>query len=96
MSSDNCVRILVVEDDMYLADSIVRLLRNRQFVVNQVNTAFDAEREIASRTEYDIWLLDIILPDGNGFDLCKKIRERSSALILFLTSCDDEESITRA
>ena len=95
MAEDNCVRILVVEDDIYLADSIVRILQNRQFTVKLVNTGLDAEREIVSGTEYDIWLLDIILPDGNGFDLCEKIRERSSALILFLTSCDDEESITK-
>lgn len=95
MEGENVIRILVVEDDIYLMESIVRLLENRKFQVKAVSSKEEALWEINAEQIYDVYLLDVILPDGSGFDLCRVIREKSSALILFLTSCDDEESITK-
>lgn len=89
------INILVVEDDIYLKDSLVRLLQNRGFRVKAVGSKAEAMHELEQETNYGIYLLDIILPDGSGFELCREIRRTSQALILFLTSCDDEESITK-
>jgi DNA-binding response OmpR family regulator len=45
--------------------------------------------------DYDLILLDIKLPDGTGYDLCSTVRNISDVPIIFLTSCDDEESVTK-
>lgn len=46
-------------------------------------------------TFVDIYIVDVMLPDGDGFSLCEKIRERDTSPIIFLTACSDEESIVR-
>ncbi len=95
MEQDTKIKILVVEDDASLKESLVRLLQNRDFFVQAVENKQQAVERIKSGQQYDIYLLDVWLPDGNGFDICREIRKISQAIVLFLTSCDDEESITR-
>ena len=43
--------------------------------------------------KFDLCLLDLSLPDGSGYDLCKFIREESEVPIIFLTACDDEVNV---
>lgn len=95
MEQDTKIKILVVEDDISLKDSLVRLLQNRDFLVQAVENKQQAVEQIKSGQQYDIYLLDVWLPDGNGFDICHEIRKISQAIVMFLTSCDDEESITK-
>ena len=91
MEQDTKIKILVVEDDISLKDSLVRLLQNRDFLVQAVENKQQAVEQIKSGQQYDIYLLDVWLPDGNGFDICHEIRKISQAIVMFLTSCDDEE-----
>lgn len=85
-------RILLVEDNEALAAGIEYSLKSEDF---SVNMAYDLENaEICFKdNEIDLILLDVTLPDGNGYDFCRKIRKKSDTPIIFLTACDDEVNI---
>lgn len=57
-----------------------------------VNTAYTIKQALESieHKEYDLIVIDVNLPDGNGFFLCSKIKERKDIPIIFLTACDME------
>ena len=67
------MRVLVVEDDSKVIREIVELLMAAGSVVDQVETGIEA-LDLINHYEYDIVLLDIILPDSEGYDIIKKIR----------------------
>lgn len=87
--------ILLVEDDRDLS-AITAL--NLIHAGHQIDTAFTcAEAEAAlSRTEYDLILLDIMLPDRNGDDLCRTIRKSCDCPIIFLSCLEDSDTIVGA
>ena len=82
-------RILVVEDEPAIADNITYALRTEGLEVVWCSTGEEATRALH---ENDICLivLDVGLPDCNGFDLCKEIRKTSAVPIIFLTARTDE------
>lgn len=82
-------RILVVEDEPGIAETITYALETEGMVHHWVNTGQEA---VASHQEkpYDLILLDIGIPDMSGFDVCRKIREHSRIPIVFLTARDEE------
>ena len=84
--------ILLVEDDDTLNANIKLSLETEGYNVIAVRTAAAAE---AAAPEADLMLLDVTLPDGNGIDLCRKLRRTMQTPIIFLTSCDDEADIVR-
>lgn len=84
--------ILLVEDDEALAMGIEYSLKNEDFNVYVGNTIKESKK-IFMENPIDLILLDVTLPDGNGYDLCKYIREKSQVPIIFLTACDDEVNI---
>lgn len=86
------MNILLVEDDVTLAMGIEYSLKNEGFNVNTVGKIKDAKENI-SNLHIDIILLDVNLPDGNGYELCKEIRVDSEVPIIFLTACDEEVNI---
>lgn len=88
------MKLLLLEDDKYIQDLLRENLLEYGF---EIDTASDvAEFWVKyEKNIYNLYLIDVILPDGNGLVVCEKIRENSKAPIIFLTSCDDEESITR-
>ncbi len=89
-------RILLVEDDRYLREGLFDLLTNQGYQITACATAQAARDEMA-RQLFDLAILDIQLPDGNGVDLCLTWREEGRTLpILFLTAFDDEMQIVRA
>lgn len=77
--------VLLVEDNEKLNEINRRALENEGYEVLTART-LAAAREHLSRRDPDIILLDVVLPDGSGMDLCKKIRKSTNAHILFLTS----------
>jgi DNA-binding response OmpR family regulator len=82
------MRILVVEDDVQIADLLTEALTNRQY---KVDVAQDGEEawSWAESLEYDLILLDITLPKMNGIRFCQQLRERHSAVpVLMLTARD--------
>jgi len=76
--------ILIVEDDEDTALLNKRMLTRRGYDVHVASNAFEA-RALASELKPDLFVLDIVLPDGDGLTLCNEFRERSDAPILFLT-----------
>ena len=92
MPQDNSLQsaptILIVEDDEDLALLNARLLRRNGFNVLVAHSMADA-RVIIKNNEIDLFMLDVMLPDGCGFELCAELRERSTARILMLTGKTD-------
>lgn len=86
-------RILLVEDDPDLAAGLAFALEEEKY---SVKCATDAAKTRALFGEpFDLVVLDVMLPDGSGFDLCREIRKQSNVPVLFLTSRDDELDIVK-
>jgi DNA-binding response OmpR family regulator len=85
-------RILVVEDDQTIAMGIEYSLKQEGYLVDVRHDAASA-REALAENRYQLVLLDISLPDGTGFDLCRLIRQTSDTPVIFLTARDDEVNI---
>ena len=77
--------ILVVEDEMLTRRMLQELLEREGFAVTAVATTAEALGEV-NRRGYDLVLLDLILPDGDGIDLCSRIRERHRMPIVILST----------
>lgn len=86
------VKILLVEDDESLNRGISFKLNREGMEVFPASCIKDA-REIFNTESIDFIILDVGLPDGNGFDFCCEIREKSNAIVIFLTACDEEVDI---
>ena len=85
-------RIFFVEDDLSLINGLSFALQKQGYELTVSRTKAEAEQSW-KKGGYDLILLDVTLPDGSGFDLCKKIRETSKVPILFLTAADEETDI---
>jgi DNA-binding response OmpR family regulator len=79
-------RVLVVEDDDAIAAPLVEGLARAGYVAERVATAAAA----LNATGYDLVLLDLGLPDGDGLDVCRQLRARSDVPILVVSARDDE------
>lgn len=88
-------RLLMVEDDPFLRQGLGELLLRERYEVDMAVNAAQAETRVAE-WKYDLILLDVGLPDGDGIELCAKWRARGvSTPILFLTARDEEIQIVR-
>lgn len=83
--------VLVVEDDESILDLIEIYLENENYIIKKATCSEEAIRYIKEE-EFDLAILDIMLPDKDGYYLCKKIRETFNYPIIMLTSKDDESS----
>lgn len=82
-------KILVVDDEREIADLIEIYLKNENFTVITCYTGQDAI-ECINTTDFDLAILDIMLPDLNGFTLCQRIRESHTYPVIMLTAKDEE------
>ena len=85
-------RILLTEDDVTLNRNIKTALESEGYSVTAVSTVAETE---AAASDADLIILDVMLPDGNGIELCRKLRQTIQTPVIFLTSCDDEADIVR-
>ncbi|WP_082190027.1 response regulator transcription factor [Candidatus Stoquefichus sp. SB1] len=86
--------ILIVEDDLGIQETLKDLLMMKGYQVQQAYTIKDVlKKELKS---FELIIIDIQLPDGNGVTLCQQIRQISQVPILFLTARNDEETIVEA
>jgi len=85
-------RIFLVEDDKAIAKNLVLLLRSEGFTVTHASTRGEAIAAIAGN-KFDLALIDISLPDGNGFTVCTEIKETGDVPVIFLTASGDEASV---
>jgi DNA-binding response OmpR family regulator len=77
--------ILVVEDEVLTRRLIQQLLESEGMAVITAGSVAEAMAEVNRRT-FDLILLDILLPDGNGFDACRRIRDRHRMPIVILST----------
>lgn len=82
-------RVLIVEDEMSISDIISFNLKKEGY---ETDTAYDGEEGLkkALDSKFDLILLDIMLPQMDGFQVCRKIREKSSVPIIMLTAKEEE------
>jgi DNA-binding response OmpR family regulator len=85
----NPLEILVVEDAPEYQQLVVQALRSAGHRIRTAGTIAEAEQMLRS-VPPDLVILDLTLPDGDGLDLCRSIRETSTAYVLMLTARDDE------
>ncbi|WP_066494797.1 response regulator transcription factor [Abyssisolibacter fermentans] len=84
--------LLLVEDDKMLSRGIKFNLQEEGFNVISAYCLKEAQEEL-NKASIDLIILDVNLPDGNGFDFCEKIRNYYDNPIIFLTACDMESDV---
>lgn len=82
-------RILIIDDDAALAAMVAEYLGGRGLAITVAGTIAQGEALLHSG-QFDALILDAMLPDGDGFDLCRKLREQSMLPILMLTARGEE------
>lgn len=85
-------RILLLEDDLSLINGLSFAFRKQGFTLDIARMLKEAE-EMWGDGKYDLLVLDVSLPDGNGFEFCQKVRRSSKVPIIFLTASDEEMNI---
>ena len=82
-------KVLVVDDEKLIVKGIRFSLEKDSM---EVDTAYDGETalELAKRSQYDVILLDVMLPEMSGFEVCQNIREFSDVPIIMLTAKNDD------
>lgn len=85
-------QIFLVEDDQAIAKNLILLLRSEGFTVTHAHTRSEALAAIADNS-FDLALVDISLPDGNGFTVCTEIKAARNVPVIFLTASGDESSV---
>lgn len=86
------MKILIVEDDFIIAGGLEYTLQEEGFEVALTHNVKDAFFAMEKET-YDLYLLDLSLPDGSGYDICKKVKGEGDAPVIFLTAVDDEVNV---
>lgn len=86
------MRILVVEDDRVIATGLEYSLQQEGYDVKNAYSYKEAKEQI-DNVPFDLYLLDITLPDGNGYDLCKEIKKKKDTPVIFLTALEDEVNV---
>ena len=82
-------QIFFVEDDLSLISGLSFALEKQGYQTDIARTVLEA-RQLWQKKAYDLVVLDVSLPDGSGYDLCREIRRTSPVPIIFLTAADEE------
>ena len=82
-------KVLIIEDEKPISDIVRFNLTKEGF---ETDTAYDGEvgLELALKTDPDLILLDVMLPKMDGFEICRKVREKSNVPIIMLTAKEEE------
>ena len=86
------MRILLLEDDDAIGMGLKYSLEKEDYEVVLVRTMTEA-LEVWQEDSFDLCILDINLPDGNGYDVCKYIKEAEDVPVIFLTASDAEVNV---
>lgn len=84
--------IFLIEDDKVIAKNLILLLRSEGFAITHSPTRSDALSKL-NMQKFDLALIDISLPDGNGFTICTEIQQTQDIPVIFLTASSDEASV---
>ena len=92
MLSGDFMNIFVLEDDNAIGIGLRYALENEGYSVTLCKTVSEATGEIAAQN-YSLYLLDLTLPDGNGYDVCRAVKAKGDFPVIFLTAFDDEINV---
>lgn len=84
--------ILLIEDDLALSEGLEYALKLEQFSVSHAKTLRHAD-SLLEEQSFDLIIIDVMLPDGNGLDYCVKVKQQTTTPVLFLTACDQEYQV---
>lgn len=85
-------RLFLLEDDLSLINGLSFAVKKEGYEIDVARTTLEADT-LWVNGKYDLVILDVSLPDGSGFDFCRKIRQTSKVPIMFLTAADEETDI---
>ncbi|RFT24013.1 DNA-binding response regulator, partial [Gardnerella vaginalis] len=83
--------LLLVDDEQELLDMVVSILNEYGFYNITTAKSIKDAVEATQKLRPELAILDVMLPDGNGFELMKQIKQYSDCPILFLTACGEDE-----
>lgn len=86
------MEIFLLEDDEAIGIGLKYSLENEGYTVTHANSFAKAKNIIENQT-FALYILDINLPDGNGYDICRKVKEKGDFPVIFLTAYDDEVNV---
>lgn len=86
------MKLFLLEDESAIATGLAYSLQNEGYTVSIAKTVKEA-REIISNEDFSLYILDLTLPDGSGYDVCKSIKKRGDFPVIFLTAYDDEVNV---
>ena len=84
--------IFLLEDDEAIGIGLTYSLENEGYNVTLAKSVKEAEK-IIDENKFSLYILDLTLPDGIGYDVCKKIKEKGDLPVIFLTAYDDEVNV---
>lgn len=86
------MRIFVLEDDEAIGIGLSYTLESEKYEVTLVKTVAAAKKTVENE-EFDLYILDLTLPDGNGYEVCSLIKSKGDLPVIFLTAYDDEINV---
>lgn len=84
--------IFLLEDDEAIGIGLTYSLENEGYNVTLAKSVKEAEK-IIDKKEFSLYILDLTLPDGSGYDVCKRIKAKGDLPVIFLTAYDDEVNV---
>lgn len=84
--------IFLLEDDEAIGIGLTYSLENEGYNVTLAKSVKEAEK-IINEKEFSLYILDLTLPDGSGYDVCKRIKAKGDLPVIFLTAYDDEVNV---
>lgn len=86
------MRIFVLEDDEAIGIGLSYTLESEKYEVTLVKTVAETKKTVENE-EFDLYILDLTLPDGNGYEVCSLIKSKGDLPVIFLTAYDDEINV---
>ncbi|MBE6817308.1 MAG: response regulator transcription factor [Ruminococcaceae bacterium] len=84
--------IFLLEDDSAIATALTYSLENEGYRVTLARSIAEAKAVIADKV-FSLYILDLTLPDGSGYDICKAVKAQGDYPVIFLTAYDDEANV---
>lgn len=86
------MRFFVLEDDEAIGIGLSYTLESEKYEVTLVKTVAETKKTVENE-EFDLYILDLTLPDGNGYEVCSLIKSKGDLPVIFLTAYDDEINV---
>ena len=87
-------KILLVEDNEMIVKGLKYLLEQEKFDIKIAKNIVEAKTMI-KKQEFDLYLLDITLPDGDGYEICQYVKNQKDVPVIFLTAKDEELNVVQ-